>query len=159
MIYVIAAYTITLGALALYGVLLQHRGRVFAVDAETMTTGSSDGTTGAVPLGFNVGAAFLSPIWMWRHGLRRPGVVLLVLYVALVPLYDRGMWIPFLFVAMVPLAAGAALGFVGNRIAVAHRGAERLAKFSASQLPWSTAGVVFSAIVLPWVWYFRYAAG
>jgi hypothetical protein len=67
------------------------------------------------------------------------------------------MWIPFLFVGMVPLAAGAALGFVGNRIAVAHRGVENQADFSASQLPWAMVGVMLFAFVLPWAWYFMNA--
>ena len=153
MIYVIAAYTITLSALALYGVVLQHRGRVFASDQDAMTTG----TAGGLPRGFNVGAALLSPIWMWGHGMRLAGAALLVPYMAMVPLYDREVWMPLLFVAMVPLAAGAALGFVGNRIAVGHRGAESRGDFSRSQLPWATAAVALYAFVLPWVWYFLYA--
>ena len=147
MIYVIAAYTITLSALALYGVLLQHRGRVFSKDQDVTTAGGP-------PSGFNMGAALLSPVWMWGHGMRLLGVALLALFAMLVPLYDREMWIPFLFVAMVPVAAGAALGFVGNRIATGHRGVESLAEFSASQLRWATAGVSLYAFVLPWVWYF-----
>lgn len=154
MIYVVAAYTITLGALAFYGLLLQHRGRVFASDQDAMTTG----TEGGRPRGFNVGAALLSPIWMWGHGLRLPGAALLVVWLAMVPLYDREMWTLFLVVAMVPVAAGAALGIVGNRIAVGHRGVESLAEFSTSQLPWATAGVALYALVLPWTWYFLYAA-
>lgn len=91
--------------------------------------------------------------------MRLPGAALLVLWLALVPLYGHGMWAPFLFVAMLPLAAAAALGFVGNRIAVEHRGAESVAEFSSSQLPWATAGVALYALVLPWAWYFLYAAG
>jgi hypothetical protein len=90
--------------------------------------------------------------------MRLPGAGLLVLCTAMVPLYGRAMWIPLLFVGMVPLAAGAALGFVGNRIAVNHRGVESLADFSASQLPWATVGVTLYAFVLPWVWYFASAA-
>jgi hypothetical protein len=153
-IYVVAAYTITLCALALYGVLLQHRERLFAANADTMTTG----TAGSLPRGFNVGAALLSAVWMWGHGMRGPGGALIVLCAMLIPLYDREMWMPFLFLAMVPLAAGAALGFVGNRIAVSHRGVESLAEFSTSQLPWATAGVALYAFVLPWVGYLLYAA-
>jgi len=149
-IYVIAAYSITLSALVLYSVLLQHRGRVFSADQNAATAG----TAGGSPNGFNIGAALLSPVWMWRHGMRLPGVVLLVLFAAMVPLFNREMWIPLLFVATVPIAAGAALGFVGNRIATGHRGAESLAEFSASQLPWAIAGVTLYAFVLPWVWYF-----
>jgi hypothetical protein len=90
--------------------------------------------------------------------MRLPGAGLLVFCTAIVPLYGRAMWIPLLFVGMVPLAAGAALGFVGNRIAVSHRGVESLADFSASQLPWAVVGVALYAFVLPWVWYFASAA-
>jgi len=152
-IYVIAAYTITLSALALYGVLLQHRGRAFSADQDAMTLGAE----GRPPRGFNVGAALLPPVWMWAHGMRLPGAGLFVLCTAMVPLYARGMWIPFLFVAMVPLAAAVALGFVGNRIAVAHRGIESQADFSASQLPWAMVGVMLFAFALPWAWYFMNA--
>ena len=108
MIYVIAAYTITLSALALYGVLIGHRRRQFAAEQDSMTSGA----TGSLPRGFNVGAALLSPLWMWGHGLRLPGAGLIVLCTAMVPLYGRGMLIQFFFVGIVPLAAGAALGFV-----------------------------------------------
>ena len=111
-----------------------------------------------LPRGFNLGAALLSPFWMWKHGMRLPGSILLAFFAAMVLLYEREMWIPFLLTAMVPLAAGAALGLVGNRIAASHRGAESLADFSASQLPWATAGVTLYAFVLPWVWYFASAA-
>ncbi len=154
MIYAVAAYTITLSALALYGVLLQHRERVFAGDQDTTT----NVLAGGLPRGFNLGAALLSPLWMWKHGMRLPGLVPLVFFGAAVLLYGRQMWIPFLLAAMVPLAAGAALGFVGNRIAVGHRGAETIAEFSASQLPWATAGIGLYTFVLPWAWYFLYAS-
>ena len=150
MIYVIAAYTITLSALALYGVLLQHRGRVFSAGPDGNPTQTSD----SPPAGFNVGAALLSPVWMWGHGMRLPGVVLLGLCAVMVPLYLREMWTPLLFVAMIPLAAGTALGVVGNRVAAGHRGDESLGEFSSSQLPWATAGVTLYAFVLPWCWYF-----
>jgi hypothetical protein len=153
-IYVVAAYTITLSALALYCVLLQHRGRVFAADQDATTNVLATG----LPRGFNLGAALLSPIWMWKHGMRLPGSVLLVFFGATVLLYERQMWIPCLLAAMVPLAAGAALGFVGNRIAAGHRGAETVAEFSTSQLPWATAGIGLYTFVLPWAWYFLYAS-
>lgn len=86
--------------------------------------------------------------------MRLPGATLLAICLVLVPLYEGEMWTPFLFVAMVPVAAGTALGFVGNRIAVKHRGAESMAQFSRSQLPWATTGVALYAFGLPWVWYF-----
>jgi hypothetical protein len=106
------------------------------------------------PKGFNLGAALLSPLWMWSHGMRGAGTVLLTLYAAMLAFAFLEMWTPFLFVAMMPLAACAALGIVGNRIALNHRGAESLSTFSKSQLPWATGGVLLFAFVLPWAWYF-----
>ena len=153
MIYVVAAYTITLSVLALYAVVLQHRGRAFAADQDATRAVRPV----ALPRGFNLGAALLSPFWMWKHGMRLPGSILLAFFAAMVLLYEREMWIPFLLTAMVPLAAGAALGLVGNRIAASHRGAESVAELSANQLPWATAGIGLYAFVLPWAWYFLYA--
>ena len=153
LIYVLAAYSITIGTLALYGVLLQHRGRSYALDQSAAPGESAPGRS----LGFNLGAALLSPFWMWQHGMRAAGAVVFVLCLALVPLYEREMWIPLLFIAMVPLAAGTALGFVGNRIATNHRASETATEFAASQLPWAIAGVGLFTIVLPWLWYFSYA--
>ncbi|HIF94519.1 MAG TPA: hypothetical protein EYQ60_15570 [Myxococcales bacterium] len=152
MIYTIAAYSITVGTLMLYGVLVQHRDHVYSdLVAGSPRSGSSEPVRG-----FNMGAALLAPFWLWKHGMRMPGGVLLLVYAAIPPLYELGLWIPLLFVAMVPLAAGAALGFVGNRIASNDRHSESLADFSASQLPWAIAGVCLFTIVLPWLWYFSY---
>jgi hypothetical protein len=157
-IYVIAAYTITLCALALYGVSLQHRGRMFTAEPGTQSQGATqeDSTKPAddAPKGFNLGAALLSPLWMWSHGMRGAGAVLFTLYAAMLALAFLEMWTPFLFVAIVPLAACAVLGVVGNRIALNYRGAESLSTFSKSQLPWATGGVLLFAFVLPWAWYF-----
>jgi hypothetical protein len=139
-IYAIAAYSITIGVLALYLVLLQHRRRESADDVARQR-----GLDPAGPqAGFNAGALLLAPIWMMAHGMQLPGTALLVPCLAVVPLYLREMWIPLLFVSMVPLAAGAALGFIGNRIAFQHTGLERAGALSASQLPW--------------VWYFAVGA-
>lgn len=150
MVYVIAAYTIALCTLALYAVLLEHRGRVFAANQDSLTAESAI----SLPRGFNVGAALLAPLWMWGHGLRLPGGALFVISTALFPLYDREMWIPLLLLTMVLIAVGTALGFVGHRIAVGHRGAESIAEFYSSQLPWATVGVASYGFVLPWVWFF-----
>jgi hypothetical protein len=152
-IYAIAAYTITLGILSLYGVMLQHRSRVHAADLNAIQTPDALGP----PRGFNLGAALLSPFWMWAHGMRVPGAVLFGFWAAIVPLYEMQMRLPLVFIGMVPLAAGAALGFVGNRIAVEHRGAENLAAFSNSQVPWATSGIALYTVILPWLWFFRYA--
>lgn len=156
MVYTLAAYTITLGSLGLYLVLLQHRARQLGAAAVggSAAAAGSDGTAGAdAARGFNVGALLLAPIWMLRHGLALPGALLLVPCVAIGPLLARELWIPLLFVGAVPLAAGAALGFVGNRIAAAHTGIRDAGRLSASQLPWAVAGVVLHVFVLPWVVY------
>jgi prolipoprotein diacylglyceryltransferase len=151
LIYTIAAYSITVGTLALYGVFMQHRGHVYS---DLIASSSRSASVAESTRGFNMGAALLAPFWLWKHGMRAPGGVLIIMCAAIVPLYERELWVPLLFVAMVPVAAGAALGFVGNRIAMNHRRAESLSKFSASQLPWAIAGVCLFAIVLPWLWYF-----
>lgn len=149
MIYVIAAYSITLGVLALYLVLLQHRRRESAEQlARQAGLEISDPRAG-----FNVGALLLAPFWLMGHGMVPMGLLLLVPWLAVVPLYQRELWIPLLFVAIVPAAAAAALGFVGNRIAVKHTGLQQPGAFSASQLPWAIAGIVLYAFVLPWIWY------
>ncbi len=153
MIYAIAAYSITFGVLALYLVFLQHRRRESAEELARQR-GLEGGDARA---GFNIGAALLAPIWMPRHGMLLPGAVLLAPYLAVGPLHQREMWIPLLFVGAIPIAAGAALGFVGNRIAVEHTGIESRDALSASQLPWAVAGVVFHLFVLPWAWYFSTA--
>lgn len=158
MIYAIAAYSITLSVLALYAVVLQHRSRVL----QSSLAGENGSAGFAVPdprRGFNVGAALLAPIWMWAHGMRWPAAVLGVLCVAMVPLAEREMWVPLIFVATVPAAASAALAVVGNRIGVAHRGAEDAGVYAASQLPWAVAGIVLHTVVIPWAWYFSRAAG
>ena len=154
MVYAIAAYTITLGVLGLYWVVLAHRRTEFAESRARTTADALEDPR----KGFNVGACLLAPVWMLRHGMTLPGVVLLAPCLAVVPLYSREMWLPLLFVGMIPVAAGAALGFVGNRIAVAHTGLETPGAFSGSQLPWSLAGIALYTIVLPWLWYFTAGA-
>ena len=154
MVYAIASYTLTLGALGLYWALLAHRRREFA-DAHARATG---GVLEDPRRGFNTGALLLAPLWMLRHGMVLPGAVLLLPCLAIVPLYQREMWMPLLFVVMVPVAAGAALGLVGNRIGVTHTGIEAPAAYSASQLPWSLAGIALYTVVLPWAWYFMSGA-
>jgi len=150
LVYSIAAYTITIGTLALYGILIQYRSRVAAAalaDARGMT--ASDPRKG-----FNLGASLLAPFWMWMHGLRVPAVIVFALGLGVVPLYQREMWIPMLLVAMIPAAAAAAAGFGGNRIAAEYRGREKPAQFAASQLPWALLGAVIFTVILPWALYF-----
>jgi hypothetical protein len=155
LIYVLAAYSITIGTLAVYGVLMQYRGRVHASNLSASTGRRSSVEESGI--NFNLGAALLSPFWMWQHGMRAAGAVLFVLCLAVVPLYERELWLPVLFVAMVPLAAGVALGFVGDRIATNHRRQETPTEFAASQIPWAVSGVALFTVVLPWVWYFQFA--
>ncbi len=155
MIYVLAAYSITLGVLALYLVLLQHRRRESAEQlARQAGLPISDPRAG-----FNAGAMLLAPFWLMAHGMVPMGVLLLVPCLVVVPLYQRALWIPLLFVAIVPAAAAAALGFVGNRIAVKYTGIQQPGAFSASQLPWAIAGIALHVFVLPFVWYVARGAG
>lgn len=165
MVYTIAAYSITVGVLALYGVLLQHRARVAAADllAATTTTTATAAATQA-PLstqtkrGVNVGAALLAPLWMWAHGLRLPGLLIGLATVAVVPLALRASqndaWLPAVLVAVIPIAAGTALAISGDRIAAEHRGISDPAVLSATQLPWALIGITLYVFVLPWVFYF-----
>jgi len=150
LVYSIAAYTITIGTLALYGVLIHHRSRVASA-----ALAEASGLPGRDPRkGFNLGASLLAPFWMWRHGLRAPASALLAVSLAVGVLYQREMWIPLLFASMIPVAAGAALGFAGNRIAADHLGIEKPAAFASSQLPWALAGIVLFAVIMPWALYF-----
>ena len=103
--------------------------------------------------GFNVAALLLAPIWMIAHGLRAAGLLVLVPALAIGPLVAGAHWVPLVFVASIPLAAGLALAFVGNRIAVAYTGLETPSAFSASQLPWALAGTALHTVVLPWTIY------
>jgi hypothetical protein len=149
-VYAIAAYTITLGVLALYWVMIQHRRREFAAELASLGQGEELDPRS----GFNVGASLLAPFWMLKHGMLLPSGLILVAALAVIPLYAREMWTPLIFVGILPIAAGVALGFVANRIGVAYTGLEEAAAFSASQLPWAVVGVLLHFVVLPWVWYF-----
>ena len=150
MVYALAAYTITLGVLGLYWAVLAHR----RVETEAAHARAAGQALADPRKGFNVGALLVAPFWMLKHGMTIPGALLLVPTVAIVPLALREMWLPLLFVGTVPLAAGAALAFVGNRIAVAHTGLEAPDAYSASQLPWALAGIALHTLILPWAWFF-----
>ncbi len=147
MVYAVAAYSITLGVLALYGVLLTHRSRVAALALAR----AGVGTAADPQKGFNVGAALLAPFWLWVHGQRLAGVGLLAAWGVLIPMLMGGAWGVFAFVVPLPFAAGAALGFVGHRIARAHRGDEDPLAYWSSQLPWAVTGIVVYAFVAPWI--------
>ena len=155
MVYTLAAYTITVGVLALYGVMLQHRNRV-----ATAVLARSDGRPAPdASRGFNLGALLLAPLWMLAHGMRAPGVLALGAWLALWPAYQHLSWVAALFVGTIPLAAGAALGFVGNRIAVAATGVDEADALSARQLPWALGGIILYVFVLPWGLYLAGLAG
>lgn len=154
MVYAIAAYTITLGVLALYWVMLEYRRRESAAELARSGHGSAPDPRS----GFNVGACLLAPFWMMKHGMALPGALLLAPALAAVPLYTRGMWIPLIFVGILPIAAGAALGFVANRIGVDHTGIDEPAAYSATQLPWALGGIFLHTVLLPWAWYFSQSA-
>jgi hypothetical protein len=154
LVYAIAAYSITLGVLALYGVLLQHQSRM--AEASLANAAAEGGPQ--VLSGFNVGAFLLAPVWMLMHGLRVPGVLLLLVCAALGPLYFSGFPTATILVAILPVSAGAALGWVGNRLAFAHLGAGDPAAFAARQLSWAIVAIVLYAFILPWVIFFAFPA-
>ena len=81
------------------------------------------------------------------------GVLVLAVWVVLWPLYQRQMWTVLIFAAAIPIAAGAALGVVGHRIAATRLGAERGDALAQAQLPWALAGIVLFVFVLPWAIY------
>jgi hypothetical protein len=139
LVYVVAAYTLTISVLLIYGVLLQHRARLAGI---------------RVGAGFNLGAALLAPVWAWFHGQRAVGATLLATCAALVAAQGSGLRIPALVLSAFLAGAGLWLGLVGNRIAL-DRTLDRAAGEAVhGQLPWAMAGAVLYTIVLPWVCYF-----
>jgi hypothetical protein len=154
-IYTIAAYSITIGILALYGVMLQYRNRLAAVAL-------ADAGRGPAPdpkRGFDLGAVLWAPVWMVAHGMPWAGALVGLACVAPWLLYEWALWVPLVLVATIPLAAGAALGFVGNRIAFGRWGSRPVEGFWASQRRWALTGIVLHAFVLPWVAYLTLSAG
>jgi len=140
--YVVAAYSITIGVLLVYGVLLQHRARL----AEPRRTG-----------GFNLGAALLAPFWAFFHGQRAAGAALVVATVALAAARASGHTLAVSLLAPLLVGAGLFFGVVGNRIAGAG-GSEPDAR-ARMELRWALAGAVVHTLVLPWVCYFWLARG
>ena len=147
MVYVVAAYSITISVLLIYGVLLQHRARLAA---------------GARPAGgFNLGAALLAPIWALFHGQRAAGATLLATTVALAAAQASGLALAAALLGALLAGASLFLGVVGNRIASAGAnaagldggGADPVARAQA-ELRWALAGAVLHTVVLPWACYF-----
>jgi len=160
-VYVLAAYTLTIGVLSIYGVLLQHRVRV-ARARIAFAPGASEGAgpdPGRDPgRGFNLGAALLAPLWAWAHGLRAAGAALVAALVALALAQANGMRLPALVLVSFLLGSALFFGVAGNRIARASAGPLDPAAFEARQLTWALVGVVLHTVVLPWAAYFGLAA-
>ncbi len=155
MVYVLAAYSLTISVLVIYGVLLQHRARVARARFVLVRAGGQIGAQDPdLARGFNLGAALLAPFWAWSHGLRAAGASLLATCGALVLAQASGLRLPVLLLASMLLAAALFLGAVGNRIAVSSvRGVDPEA-ISSRELRWSIAGAVLHTVVLPWACYF-----
>lgn len=158
MIYVVAAYSITFGALAIYGVWLQARARLARVRAAG--AGRDPATLGR---GFNLGAALLAPFWAWFHGLRAFGLALLATSVVLVFAEASGLRIAVMALGALLALASLGLGFVGNRLAVDRRAATAAGVDAASLIEgerrWALAGAVLHTIVAPWAGYFLLVSG
>ncbi|MCA9502977.1 MAG: hypothetical protein KC616_07835 [Myxococcales bacterium] len=153
MVYVVAAYSITVVVLGLYGVLLAHRSRLLRLEEDAVPGAARSGRAADPRRGFDLGAALLAPFWLLAHGMPGMGLLLLVPCLALAPLVARGLWLPALFVALVPIAAGAALGFAGHRIAAERTGLTDPRALARRQLPWALAGMALWTFVLPWALY------
>ena len=153
MVYVLAAYSITISVLVLYGVMLQHRAQV----ARAGMSGGSRGASSGLGRGFNLGAALLAPFWAWFHGLRAVGATLLLTGAVLAFALSSGLWWPVVLLAAILVASGLVLGAVGNRIAADEPASADPAAFFSRQLRWALAGAVLHTIVLPWACYFLIA--
>lgn len=150
MVYVLAAYSITFGVLAIYGVLLQSRAQI----ARARVEGGSAGAPAELGQGFNLGATLLAPFWAWFHGQRALGGTLLVTSVVLAFAGASGLRGAVLTLATVLAVVSVGLGFVGNRLAARCRAEGDAAAFFASERRWALAGVVLHTVVAPWAAYF-----
>ncbi|MFO0691063.1 MAG: hypothetical protein U0900_20365 [Myxococcota bacterium] len=150
MVYVVAAYSITIGVLLIYGVLLQHRARL----------------AGARPVtGFNLGAALLAPLWALFHGQRAAGAALLVATAAFAAAQASGQAMVAALLATCLLGAALFFGVVGNRLVAAAAASDGRASGGRAaggdpaarargELRWALAGAVLHTVVLPWACYF-----
>lgn len=143
MVYVVAAYSITIGVLLIYGVLLQHRARL---------AGARKGG------GFNLGAALLAPVWALFHGQRAAGATLLATAVALAAAQASGLALAAALLAALLAGASLFFGVVGDRIVNAGTQAEggdgEPAARAQAELRWALAGAVLHTVLLPWACYF-----
>lgn len=150
MVYVLAAYSITISVLAIYGVLLQHRART----ARARVAGVRGESGVRLGRGFNLGAALLAPFWAWFHGLRAVGATLLLTSVVLAFACSSGLGWPVWLLAAILAAAVVGLGVFGNRIAASQPVAADPVAFDSRELRWALAGAVLHTLVLPWACYF-----
>lgn len=149
MVYVLAAYSITFGVLAIYGVLLQSRAQI----ARARVADGGAAASAASFRGFNLGATLLAPFWAWFHGLRALGLTLLATSVVLVFAGASGLRGAAVTLAGILATASIGLGVVANRVAAQRRPGEEPAAFFASQRRWALVGAVLYTVVAPWVWY------
>jgi hypothetical protein len=150
LVYVLAAYSITVCVLLVYGLVLQHRTRIARLRLL--------GETKALESGFNFGAALLAPFWALAHGLQAGGLALLASVGALVLAQAAGLRIAALGLAALLVGASVFLGVVGNRIAAARMDPGDPERGSARQLAWSIAGALIHTVLLPWALHFGFAA-
>lgn len=131
LVYVVAAYSITIGVLLVYGVLLQHRARLAGARPAT---------------GFNLGAALLAPLWALCHGQRAAGAALLALTAGLAAAQASGQALVAALLAAGLIGAALFFGVVGNRLVAAAS--------AQAELRWALAGALLHTVVLPWLCYF-----
>jgi hypothetical protein len=161
-VYVVAAYTLTIGVLVLYGVLLQHRARI-ARSRLVAADGRSAIEDPSFARGFNLGAALLPPFWALAHGLAAAGLgyfVALLALGAVVAFGSPAMRIPTGLLASLLIGGALFFGAIGNRVVAAEarkasdgRSGDAVA-VATRELRWAVAGAVLHTVLLPWACYF-----
>lgn len=157
MVYAIAAYSITLGVLLVYGVLVRSRARVARARlvARAQDGRSASAAASAELLrGFNLGAALLAPLWALVHGPRIAAIGLIGAWAGFAAAGQAGMQSAALGLASLLIGASAFFGAAGNRMLAARGDAGDPFERERGQARWALAGALLYTVVLPWAYYF-----
>ena len=162
MVYAVAAYSITLGVLLIYGVLVQYRVRVARAQSVARSAGeraASAAVATELLRGFNLGAALLAPLWALVHGPRAAAVGLIAAWVAFAAAGRSGVQPASLALASFLIGSAFFFGAAGNRMLAARGEAGDPFGMARGQMRWALAGALLYTVVLPWAGYFASAAG
>lgn len=161
LVYAVAAYSITLGVLLVYGVVIHHRTRLVRAELALRARGdrARDFAAGVLFRGFNLGAALLAPLWSLVHGPRAAALALIAAWIACIASQLAGNRLVTLVLASFLLGSALFMGAVGNRllaarIAAPQGEAEDPFALAGRQARWALAGALLYTVVLPWACYF-----